>query len=92
MNYELLKKENNKVTLSIKADAEGFKKALKDAYTRERGKFNIPGFRKGKAPKSIIEKQYGEGIFFEEAVNILLNELYPKAIEELKLVLLMVLN
>jgi trigger factor len=85
MNYELLKKENNKVTLSIKADAEGFKKALKEAYTRERGKFNIPGFRKGKAPKSIIEKQYGEGIFFEEAVNILLNELYPKAIEELKL-------
>jgi len=85
MNYELLKKENNKVTLSITADVEGFKKALKEAYVRERGQFNISGFRKGKAPKGVIEKQYGESIFFEEAVNILLNELYPKAIEELKL-------
>ncbi|MBN2797219.1 MAG: trigger factor [Clostridia bacterium] len=85
MNYELLKKENNKVTLSMTVGAEGFKEAVKSAYMKERGRFNIPGFRKGKAPKSIIEKQYGEGVFYEEAINILLNEHYPKAIDELNL-------
>lgn len=85
MNYELLKKENNKVTIGMKVDGEAFKKAVKDAYMNERKKFNIPGFRKGKAPKSIIEKQYGEGVFYEEAVNLLLNEHYPKAITELNL-------
>jgi trigger factor len=85
MNYELLKKENNKVTVSMTVDAEGFKTAVKAAYMKERGRFNIPGFRKGKAPKRVIETQYGEGVFFEEAINILLNEHYPKAIDELKL-------
>lgn len=85
MNYEVLKKENNKVTLSMTVDAEGFKTAVKSAYMKERDRFNIPGFRKGKAPKNIIEKQYGEGVFYEEAINILLNEHYPKAITELNL-------
>lgn len=85
MNYELLKKEDNKVTISMKVDADGFKAAVKDAYMKERKRFNIPGFRKGKAPKKIIESQYGEGVFYEEAINILLNEHYPKAIDELKL-------
>jgi len=85
MNYEVLKKENNKVTLNMTVDADGFKAAVKDAYMRERGKFNIPGFRKGKAPKRVIETQYGTGVFYEEAINILLNQHYPKAIEELKL-------
>lgn len=85
MNYEVLKKENNKVTLSMTVDAEGFKTAVKSAYMKERGRFNIPGFRKGKAPKNIIEKQYGEGVFYEEAINILLNEHYPQAITELNL-------
>ena len=85
MNYELLKKENNKVTLSITVDVDGFKNAIKEAYLKERKKFNLPGFRKGKAPKKVIETQYGEGIFFEEAVNIILNEYYPKAVDELKL-------
>lgn len=85
MNYEVLKKENNKVTLNMTVGADGFKTAIKEAYMRERGKFNIPGFRKGKAPKGVIETQYGTGVFYEEAINILLNEHYPKAIEELNL-------
>jgi trigger factor len=85
MNYELLKKEDNKVTLGITVDAAGFAKANKDAYMKQRGRFNIPGFRKGKAPKRVIETQYGEGVFYEEAINILLNEHYPKAVEELNL-------
>lgn len=85
MNYELLKKEDNKVTISMKVDTDGFKAAVKDAYLKERSKFNMPGFRKGKAPKKIIETQYGEGVFYEEAINILLNAHYPKAVDELKL-------
>jgi len=85
MNYELLKKEDNKVTIGMTIDADGFNKAVKDAYMNERKRFNIPGFRKGKAPKSIIEKQYGVGVFYEEAVNLLLNEHYPKAIDELNI-------
>ena len=85
MNYELLKKENNKVTIGMTVGAEDFNKAVKDAYMNERKKFNISGFRKGKAPKNIIEKQYGIGVFYEEAVNLLLNSHYPKAIEELNL-------
>lgn len=66
-------------------DAEGFKDAVKAAYMKERSRFNIPGFRKGKAPKRVIENQYGEGVFYEEAINILLNDHYPKAIDELNL-------
>ncbi len=85
MNYELIKQENNKVTLSMTVDADGFNKAIKEAYLKERGRYNLPGFRKGKAPKKVIENQYGEGIFFEEAINILLNAHYPKAVAELNL-------
>ena len=85
MNYEVLKKENNKVTLTMSVDAEGFKKSVQEAYMKERGKFNIPGFRKGKAPKKVIETQYGTGVFYEEAINLLLNEHYPKAVEALEL-------
>ncbi len=85
MNYELLKKEDNKVTLGITVDAEGFKVAVKEAYLKERTRYNVPGFRKGKATKKVIETQYGEGVFYEEAVNILLNEHYPKALTELEL-------
>lgn len=85
MNYELLKKENNKVTVSISVDAGDFNSAIKEAYLKERNKFNLPGFRKGKAPRKVIETQYGEGIFFEEAVNVLLNKYYPEAIDGLNL-------
>jgi trigger factor len=85
MNYEVLKKEDNKVTLSMSVDAEGFKKSIQEAYMKERGKFNIPGFRKGKAPKKVIETQYGTGVFYEEAINLLLNEHYPQAVEALEL-------
>lgn len=85
MNYEVLKQENNKVTLNMTVGVDGFKTAVKEAYMRERGKYNVPGFRKGKATKKVIETQYGTGVFYEEAINILLNEHYPKAIEELKL-------
>ncbi|GAB6107916.1 trigger factor [Fusibacter bizertensis] len=85
MKYEILKKENSEVTIKVTVAAEEFDKAVLAAYNKDKGKFNIPGFRKGKAPKSIIEKQYGEGVFFEDAVNSLLQVHYEKALDELSI-------
>lgn len=82
MDSKILKKENNQVTLEIKVSAEDFEKAIQESYIKNRKRFNIPGFRKGKAPRKIIEMQYGEGIFYEDAINIALPKEYDKAIEE----------
>jgi len=82
MQSTLLKKEGNEVTLEIKVSAEDFEAAVQKAYLKNRNKFNIPGFRKGKAPRKIIEMQYGEGVFYEDAINIVLPEKYDMAIEE----------
>ncbi|MBC8591509.1 trigger factor [Wansuia hejianensis] len=79
------KKEGNKVSFSFEIGSDEFKKAEQQAYLKNRGRFNIPGFRKGKVPKKIIELNYGEGIFYEDAINLLLPEAYGKAIEELEL-------
>lgn len=85
MIYDLVKKENNEVTLNVTVPAAEFEKAINTAYMQERKKFNIQGFRKGKAPRKIIEMQYGTEVFFEEAVNVVLPEAYSKAIDELKI-------
>ncbi|BEP29845.1 trigger factor [Helicovermis profundi] len=85
MSSSLKTKENNKVTIEIKVSKEEFKVAIQKAYLKERKKFNIPGFRKGKAPRKIIEAQYGVEVFYEEAINVVLPEEYSKAVEELKL-------
>ncbi len=85
MSYEILKKENSEVTIKVTVAAEEFEKAIVAAYNKNKGKFNIPGFRKGKAPRSIIEKQYGEGTFFEDAVNSLLPIHYEKALDALSI-------
>ena len=85
MSYEILKKENSEVTIKATVDAAEFDKAVNAAYNKNKGKFNIPGFRKGKAPRSIIEKQYGEGVFYEEAVNSLLPIHYEKALDALEI-------
>ncbi|WP_215493422.1 trigger factor [Fenollaria sporofastidiosus] len=58
---------------------------MDEAYKKIRSKFNIPGFRKGKVPKMIIEQNYGVQVFYDEAINIMLQEIYPKALEELDL-------
>lgn len=68
----------NKFELEIKVSAEDFEKACQKVYQRRVKKIEIPGFRKGKAPRKTIEKLYGEGFFFEEAVN----DVYPTAIQE----------
>ena len=85
MSYKVLSKENNEVKISMTLGAEAFNKATQAAYLKNRGKFNLPGFRKGKSPRKMIESQYGEGVFYEDAINDLLSVEYPKAIEALEL-------
>ena len=82
---QILKQENNTVTLKITVGSEAFENACKQAYNKNKGQFNIPGFRKGKATRAVIEKMYGEGIFFEDAIDIVFPEAYRNAVEELKL-------
>ena len=82
MVSEIIKKENSVVTLKMRINADSFDKACQGAYQKTRAKFNIPGFRKGKAPKAIIEKQYGEGVFFEDAINALFPDAFEAAVKE----------
>lgn len=85
MNSVLEKKENNKAVFSIEISEDKFEKAIQKAYFKNRNRFSVPGFRKGKVPRKIIEMNYGEGIFYEEALNTLLPEAYDKAVEDLEL-------
>lgn len=82
MNTKVEKLEKNTVQLEITVPAENFQEALKKSYNKNVGKYNIPGFRKGKAPMAVIEKYYGVGVFYEDAVQYVCDETYPKAIEE----------
>ncbi|HSH35388.1 trigger factor, partial [Schnuerera sp.] len=85
MNSVLEKKEKNQAFFNIEIDENEFEKAVQKAYLKNRNRFNIPGFRKGKVPRKIIEMNYGEGVFYEEALNIILPDAYDEAIEELEL-------
>ncbi|MGL5314526.1 MAG: trigger factor [Peptostreptococcaceae bacterium] len=85
MKAELLKREGNNVTLKITVENDKFEAAVTKAYNKNKGKYNIPGFRKGKAPKMVIESQYGKGVFYNDAIEILFPEVYPTAIEELNI-------
>ena len=85
MKAELVKKEGNKVTLKITVDNNKFEEAVNKAYNKTKGKYNIPGFRKGKAPKVVIETQYGKGVFYNDAIDMLFPEIYPQAIKELNI-------
>ncbi|OQB14080.1 MAG: Trigger factor [Firmicutes bacterium ADurb.Bin193] len=85
MSAKLEKLENNTAELRIEIDAEKFEEGIKKAFTKNAGRFNVPGFRKGKAPRKIIEQYYGEGIFYEEAINILFPDAYSEAIDEVKI-------
>lgn len=76
------KTEKNVVTFEFSASAEEFKAATFKAYKKNVGKINIQGFRRGKAPKAIIERYYGKEVFYEDAVNIILPDAYDKAIKE----------
>lgn len=82
MSVQVENLEKNMAKLTIEVSAEEFEKAVQNAYLRSRGKITIPGFRKGKAPRVMIEKMYGAGIFFEDAANALIQAEYPKAADE----------
>ncbi|MDP4108427.1 MAG: trigger factor [Bacillota bacterium] len=79
------KQEKSIVELEIAVSKEEFESAIQKAYHKLAGKFNVPGFRKGKAPLRIIEQMYGKGVFYEEAINLSYPEAYDKAVEEAKL-------
>lgn len=85
MKTNLLSKEKNVAKFTMEFTAEEFDQACIDAYKATKDQFAIDGFRKGKAPRSIIEKHYGEGVFFEEAVNQLFQQNYLNAVQELDL-------
>lgn len=82
---KLVKREGNRAQLSFTIEEKAFKDAVMEAFKQTRGKYNVPGFRKGKAPKKMIENMYGEGVFYNDALNLLIPDAYDKAIEELGL-------
>ncbi|SNS66852.1 trigger factor [Anaerovirgula multivorans] len=82
MSSEVIKREDNKITLKVVIGAEKFEEAINKAYNKTKSRFNIPGFRKGKAPRKIIQLNYGPEIFYEEAINLAFPEAYEKALEE----------
>ena len=74
--------EKSTVKITFKFDAEEWKAAQSQAYLKTRARFAINGFRKGKAPKNVIENVYGKGVFYEAALNILFSENYGRVIEK----------
>ena len=82
MSLKVEKLEKNMAKLTVEVPAEQFEAALKTSYNKNKNKFNIPGFRKGKAPQAMIEKMYGVGVFYEDAVDEAINASYPDAAKE----------
>ncbi len=85
MNTKLVSRDEKKIVFTSEISPEAFEASINKVYNKMKSRFNIPGFRKGKAPRKIIELNYGEGIFFEDAVNELLPELFEEAIKELEI-------
>ncbi len=85
MAASLEKVSGNTAEINIEVEASKFNDGVNKAYQKNAKHFNLPGFRKGKAPKKLIEQYYGEGVFYEDAVNIILPDVYDAAVEELKL-------
>lgn len=85
MGYTLEKLEGNKVKFTFDIPSADFDAAVQKAYLANRGSISIPGFRKGKAPRRLIESMYGEDVFYEEAVEKLFTNLYPEAVEAEKI-------
>lgn len=85
MTIELKSNENDKAVFTVEIQGEEFDNAVNKVYNESKGQFNIQGFRKGKAPRKIIEVNYGQTIFYEDALNEIMNEKYGEALEELEL-------
>lgn len=82
MSLQVEKLENNMAKLTIEVSAEDFEKAVEGAYQKQKNKISIPGFRKGKAPRKMIEQMYGKEVFFEDAANAVIPEAYDEALKE----------
>lgn len=85
MSLSVEKLEGSMAKLTIEVPASEFTKAIAEAYNKNKNKFSVPGFRKGKVPQAYIEKMYGPSIFYEDAANKLINEYYPKEVADCEL-------
>src|SRR5665648_656960 len=85
MKSTFVSREKNDVTFTMEFTAEELEQAVIKAYQENKGKFALDGFRKGKAPRKLIETQYGEDVFFEDAINNMFSENYPAALDELSI-------
>ena len=85
MSLQVEKLEHNMAKLTIEVSAEDVEKALQAAYLKERSRISLPGFRKGKVPRQMIEKMYGPEVFYDDAANHMISEAYGKAYEECEL-------
>ena len=79
MSVTVEKLEKSMAKLTIKVSAEDFDKAVNKVYLKQRSRISVPGFRKGKAPRKLIEQMYGTGVFLEDAINDMINSSYPEA-------------
>ena len=82
MSLQVEKLENNMAKLTIEVSAEELEKAIEGAFQKSKNKISIPGFRKGKVPRKMIEQMYGKSVFYEDAANDLIPDAYEKALEE----------
>lgn len=82
MSVQVENLEKNMAKLTITVSADKFEKAMQEAYKKQKSRINIPGFRKGKVPRAMIEKVYGPEVFYDDAANIVINEEYPQAMDE----------
>lgn len=82
MSLQVENLEKNMAKLTVEVSAEDFEKALKASYNKNKGRFNVPGFRKGKAPQAMIEKMYGVGAFYEDAADNAIDGSYAEAMKE----------
>ncbi|MDD2484359.1 MAG: trigger factor [Eubacteriales bacterium] len=85
MKFTYIGREKNEVTFKMDVTAEDFAEALAKGYASGKGKYVVDGFRKGKAPRKLIEAKYGEDVFYEDAINQLFSENYSKALDELNI-------
>ena len=82
MSVKIEKMEKNTVKLEIQVEAKAFDEYLNKAFLKNKSRFNIPGFRKGKAPRAMVERYYGEHVLYEDAINFACADAYDKAIDE----------
>ena len=82
MSVQVENLEHNMAKLTIEVSAEEVEKALQTAYNKQKSNISVPGFRKGKVPRAMIEKMYGAGVFYEDAANTLMQDSYPAALDE----------